>query len=188
MIFLVHSWCEAMEAHGTQNPGDFVQLIYADRMRQNEDKKRVLDVYSSVFEGNDFPLYQKTGRFFIDERSVRFGKSQIKRTTNGSAVRLTSISIFKTCMNQFYLPQRSLDDENELFLMHNQTPALEALVDCVNMKWMTILVGDSCEGKTSMIHTLAQLVGHKLVSLAVNSQMDVTELLGGFEQVKQIYF
>ncbi|CAL1534630.1 unnamed protein product, partial [Lymnaea stagnalis] len=39
----------------------------------------------------------------------------------------------------------------------------------------------SC-GKTSLVKLLAQLTGHPLVVLPMNSSMDTTELLGGFEQ------
>lgn len=38
-------------------------------------------------------------------------------------------------------------------------------------------------GKTSVIKTLAQLCGHELRILSVNSGMDTNEILGGFEQV-----
>lgn len=34
-----------------------------------------------------------------------------------------------------------------------------------------------------MIRTLAQLTGHKLVEFPMNSDMDTTELVGGFQQV-----
>lgn len=51
----------------------------------------------------------------------------------------------------------------------------------------SIQVGDSGVGKTCVVKLLAQLTGHKLVNLTVNSDMDVTELLGGFQQVRNIY-
>lgn len=41
----------------------------------------------------------------------------------------------------------------------------------------------SGSGKTSVIKTLAQLCGHELRILSVNSSMDTIEILGGFEQV-----
>ncbi|CAB0012963.1 unnamed protein product, partial [Nesidiocoris tenuis] len=44
-------------------------------------------------------------------------------------------------------------------------------------------VGDSYCGKSSVVKTLAQLVGKKVYSIPVSSAMDTTELLGGFEQV-----
>ncbi|XP_011501205.1 PREDICTED: midasin-like [Ceratosolen solmsi marchali] len=50
------------------------------------------------------------------------------------------------------------------------------------MNWMSILVGGSGCGKNSIVRVLAQLAGQKLKSIVVNSAMDTTEILGGFEQ------
>lgn len=41
----------------------------------------------------------------------------------------------------------------------------------------------SC-GKTSLVQVLAELTGNRLEMMAMNSAMDTTELLGGFEQVR----
>lgn len=54
---------------------------------------------------------------------------------------------------------------------------------CVHMSWMVILVGPAAVGKTSLVELLAHLTGHRLKVMAMNSAMDTTELLGGFEQV-----
>lgn len=54
---------------------------------------------------------------------------------------------------------------------------------CVQMSWMVILVGPASVGKTSLVQLLAQLTGHTLKIMAMNSAMDTTELLGGYEQV-----
>lgn len=56
---------------------------------------------------------------------------------------------------------------------------------CVEKGWMTILVGPTASGKTSLVRLLALLTGHRLRVMAMNSAMDTTELLGGFEQVNQ---
>ena len=50
---------------------------------------------------------------------------------------------------------------------------------CVDMK----KVGGSCSGKSSVVQTLAELTGHKLMEFPMNSDTDTTELLGGFQQV-----
>ena len=64
------------------NPGEFVQMIYADRMRKMEDKEEVLAIYERTF-GSEFPVYRKTGKFFIDEDSLHFGRALIHRVTDG---------------------------------------------------------------------------------------------------------
>ena len=44
-------------------------------------------------------------------------------------------------------------------------------------------VGGRASGKASVVQSLAQLVGQKLVEFPMNSDTDTTELLGGFQQV-----
>lgn len=56
---------------------------------------------------------------------------------------------------------------------------------CVEMNWMPILVGPTASGKTSAVRLLAQLTGHTLLEFAMNSSVDTTELLGGFEQARE---
>ena len=50
---------------------------------------------------------------------------------------------------------------------------------------VALQVGGSASGKTSLVHVLASLTGNRLDVLPMNSAMDTTELLGGFEQVRQ---
>lgn len=44
-------------------------------------------------------------------------------------------------------------------------------------------VGASGCGKSNVVRLLAALTGQQLKSIAMNSAMDTTEILGGFEQV-----
>ena len=44
-------------------------------------------------------------------------------------------------------------------------------------------VGSQSCGKSSIVQMLSSLTGNQLNVLAMNSAMDTTELLGGFEQV-----
>lgn len=71
----------------------------------------------------------------------------------------------------------------KLSLLHHSLQPLESLMKCVHMGWMVILVGPAAAGKTSLVQLLAYLTGHQLKIMAMNSSMDTTELLGGFEQV-----
>lgn len=70
-----------------------------------------------------------------------------------------------------------------LSITHQSLRPLESLMKCVEMGWMSILVGPTASGKTSLVRLLALLTGHRLRVMAMNSAMDTTELLGGFEQV-----
>uniref|UniRef100_A0A3Q2D7A0 Midasin n=1 Tax=Cyprinodon variegatus TaxID=28743 RepID=A0A3Q2D7A0_CYPVA len=70
-----------------------------------------------------------------------------------------------------------------LSVTHQCLKPLESLMKCVDMGWMTIVVGPTASGKTGLVRLLALLTGHRLRVMAMNSAMDTTELLGGFEQV-----
>jgi len=52
-----------------------------------------------------------------------------------------------------------------------------------NVSFLDAQVGPRSCGKTSLVHLVAQLTGNRLEVMAMNSAMDTTELLGGFEQV-----
>lgn len=70
-----------------------------------------------------------------------------------------------------------------LSITHKALRPLESLMKCVEMGWMAVLVGPTGSGKTSLVRLLALLTGRHLRVMAMNSSMDTTELLGGFEQV-----
>ncbi|CAL4138118.1 unnamed protein product, partial [Meganyctiphanes norvegica] len=158
-------WCDVLDQHQdskTYNPGEFLGLIYSDRMRTYEDKMKVFEIYKKIF-GDSYPSYHSSGRFHITQKTLQIGHSLLTRNEDGHT---------------------SMEERGDkLYLMHQHLPTLESLITCINMNWMTILVGGSGTGKTSLVKLLAQLSGKSLMTLTVNSDMDVTELLGGFEQV-----
>lgn len=49
--------------------------------------------------------------------------------------------------------------------------------------YLYLKVGPKSSGKTSLARLAAQLTGTKLDVMAMNSSIDTTELLGGYEQV-----
>nr|XP_045588861.1 midasin-like [Procambarus clarkii] len=115
-------WCDIMikyQPKESYNPGQFVGLIYSDRMRTDGDKKNVFDLYDSVF-GENYPSYRSTGRFHITRTTVQVGHSKLNRNQDGD---------------------HSEDDDGEdLYVMHHQLPVMESLINCINMNWMSILV------------------------------------------------
>ena len=56
----------------------------------------------------------------------------------------------------------------------------------LKVMYLSQQVGSQSCGKSSLVHMLASLSGNRLNVLAMNSAMDTTELLGGFEQVTEI--
>ncbi|XP_071334594.1 midasin isoform X2 [Trachinotus anak] len=155
-------WCQLIQADqspGFFSPGQHVALVYADRMRTEADKAQVLSVFRKVF-GEDFEPYSGSRQFHITPLNLQVGFSVLQRS-GGAPVAL----------------------DPPLSITHQALRPLESLMKCVEMGWMTILVGPTASGKTSLVRLLALLTGHRLRVMAMNSAMDTTELLGGFEQV-----
>ncbi|XP_077160450.1 midasin isoform X2 [Paroedura picta] len=154
-------WCHVMlldQSPGIYDPGQHMFLMYGERMRTEADRKKVVSVFKDIF-GQDANLYMGTRQFHITPYDVQVGFSSLPRAN---------------CVPP---PGRNLS------LLHHSLQPLESIMKCVQMNWMVILVGPASAGKTSLVQLLAHLSGHKLKIMAMNSSMDTTELLGGFEQV-----
>ena len=72
--------------------------------------------------------------------------------------------------------------ESQYSLIPGQFDALEAVAHCVQRGWMSILVGASASGKTTIVQMLAALSGNRLRQAALTAATDTSELLGSFEQ------
>ncbi|KAF2979584.1 hypothetical protein EK904_005640 [Melospiza melodia maxima] len=154
-------WCQLMlvdQSPGCYDPGQHVFLVYGERMRTREDKEKVISVYRDIF-GQEASVYTGTREFHINPYNVQIGYSVLSRGN--------------------YIPHSG----RTLSLLHHSLQSLESVMKCVHMSWMVILVGPAAVGKTSLVELLAHLTGHRLKIMAMNSAMDTTELLGGFEQV-----
>lgn len=121
----------------------------------------MLQVFRKVF-GEDFEPYSGSREFHITPLNLQVGFSVLPRS--GGA---------------------PLAQDPPLSVTHQVLRPLESLMKCVEKGWMTILVGPTASGKTSLVRLLALLTGHRLRVMAMNSSMDTTELLGGFEQVRR---
>uniref|UniRef100_A0A8C6J801 Midasin n=1 Tax=Melopsittacus undulatus TaxID=13146 RepID=A0A8C6J801_MELUD len=154
-------WCQLMlvdQSPGCYDPGQHVFLVYGERMRTREDKEKVISTFRDIF-GQEADVYTGTREFHITPYNVQIGYSVLSRGN--------------------YTPRPG----RNLSLLHHSLQSLEFIMKCVHMSWMVILVGPAAVGKTSLVELLAHLTGHRLKIMAMNSAMDTTELLGGFEQV-----
>ncbi|CAM1297592.1 MDN1 (predicted) [Pycnogonum litorale] len=159
-------WCEIMKRKQNEdayNPGNFVQLIYGDRMQTRGDKSTVHDLYERVF-GEDYPLRKSNRNFVVTRNVLQVGQSFLSRSNVSGR-------------------SYSSSWRSSLCVLNRQLDSFESLMLCLEMGWMAILVGNEGTGKSSMIHALSQLTGHQLDVITVNSSMDTGDLLGGFEQV-----
>ncbi|XP_071998055.1 midasin isoform X2 [Engystomops pustulosus] len=157
----IFRWCHLMlhdQSPGSYNPSQHVFLVYGERMRSKEDRRRLISVYLEVF-GKENDPYLGTRHFHISPQNIQVGFSVLPRGTSSYSTTHRNMS-----------------------LLHHSLQSLEPVMKCVEMGWMVILVGPAAAGKSSLIQLLALLTGNKLNVMAMNSAMDTTELLGGFEQ------
>lgn len=154
-------WCELVEKEKYQlnnqlvfKPEKFIDLIYIDRFRTEEDKNYAIKLFEKHF--NTTYSNQSKG-FQLTKNYLQVGNSILKRKSY-------------------------LTSEFDYQLLPQQTKALESIMKCCEMGWMSILIGESNVSKSSIVNLLSILTGNTLKILSVNSEMDSTELLGGFEQ------
>ncbi|XP_014672453.1 PREDICTED: midasin-like [Priapulus caudatus] len=141
------------------DPSEHAGLVYAARMRTRDDEVKVHALYEATFGGR---MYDSSRHLAVTTETVQVGHSFLARRAHEGAVRR--------------------HEGAPLQLLRQHLPTMEALMQCVDMRWMAILIGPQGCGKTSVVHALARLAGRTLKVLAMNSGMDTTELLGGFEQ------
>ena len=136
----------------------YIDTVYLQRLRTTEDREYVKKIFKEIFEEdfdlNIYPYYQ-ISKDFIQVGGVRLERSKLRSS----------------------LPDKQLQ------LLHSQLNALENLMRCVELNWMSIILGPAASGKTCLVQLLAKLSGRDLKQFWMNSSVDTTELLGGFEQV-----
>ncbi|XP_058222016.1 midasin-like isoform X2 [Rhododendron vialii] len=136
----------------------FLNVIYVLRMRTTADRRKVVQLYEEVFGRkavlNPYPCVQLNPRYLV---------------------------VGNTCIDRNRY-QSSKSSNSELKILPGLRHSLEAAALCVQHEWLSILVGPSSSGKTSLIRLLAQLTGNVLNEISLSSASDITDLLGSFEQ------
>lgn len=153
-------WLELLSSHTglttQRQAGDFMSLVVRQRFRTPQDRAKVDQLYTGVFGQPP-----KTRRLFhrITKEWIQVGHALIPRRTN---------------------PQLPLTEA--LTLLIRQLPILETMMTCIERKWPCILVGPSGSGKSSVIRLLASVAGYELDEMALNTDIDTMDIVGGFEQ------
>lgn len=163
----IQRWCEALIKDQSNSkevsPGKFVDMLYVNRMRTAEDKDKMTRNYDEIF-CPEYPRSDNTSQFNISDKEIVIGDVVLERKPE---------KLFKN--------RRAM--ETKLLVLRNQLATLKSLAQSVKMNWLSILVGPTATGKSSIVQVLAELTGNELQVLPVTSAMDVSDLLGGFEQV-----
>ena len=150
----------------TKQASRFIDLIYCQRMRTQIDRNYIINIFNEIF---GFSLQKFTDisypKFKLTSKNLQIGFSNL--TVNQRSI----------------IIKQQLNLGLELQILPCQLNILENIMKCIEMNWMVILLGSSGSGKTSIIQLLSTLVGKNLYQFWMNSSVDTTELLGGFEQI-----
>ena len=71
----------------------------------------------------------------------------------------------------------------DLAILKQNLPIMETMMTAITQETPCILVGPSGVGKTRLLRLLASVAGVELDEIAINSDIDTTDVVGGFEQV-----
>ncbi len=148
-------WCEAVsEFNDDYTINRMGRLLFIERFRTPKDRENLLETLSECVP---FDASASLG-ISMDEESVTIGGASLTRETESDTV------------------------GDDLVVLSEQFSILESLMFCVRLKWIPLLVGSSCAGKTRAVQTLARLAGKKLHVMTLSSVSDTSDLLGSFEQ------
>lgn len=148
-------WFKLLDSRpGNLSPSQFLDVVISHRFRTAQDKAIVTQLYTDMFG-----TAPHTRSYFHNLSSLAYniGFGTLDR---GQLINLSTTS--------------NITPQN--------LPINESVTLCVENRWPCLLVGASGSGKTTTIRHLAALKGAKLVELALNSDTDTMDLIGGFEQ------
>lgn len=150
-------WFKLLDRYsGDIPPWQFLDVAISQRFRTDEDRCLVAGLYAEVFGE---PPGTKSYFHNLGSKAYRVGLGLLRRNQTVQQFPNTHVTV----------TTRDL-------------PVMEALLLCLEHAWPTVLVGTSGCGKTSILRKTAALAGAKLIGLALNSDTDAMDLVGGFEQ------
>ncbi|KAF8466620.1 hypothetical protein BDZ91DRAFT_848756 [Kalaharituber pfeilii] len=142
----------------TRSPSEYLDVIVKQRFRTSQDKAYVDQLYKEVF--GHYP--ERRNLFHrITEQFFQVGHALIQRTSSN---------------------HQHTAAHGEA-LLTTQLATVEAVMTCVERNWPCILVGPSGSGKSSIIRLLAVIAGSVLDEMALNTDIDTMDIVGGFEQL-----
>lgn len=164
----IFRWCDLVIADKEGDPSTYVGLLFIDRLRTEEDRRLVKQLYQEVcqqrcqgstqlLQVDDVSLYPGVKEMCVLPFEVRLGRHVVTSCDTRSIV---------------------IDPPPSALL-----PTLDNLVTCVEKRWPVLLTGVSGSGKSTCLQTLARLYSRHLVTLPVTPSTDSTDLIGCFEQV-----
>ncbi|KAJ3272914.1 hypothetical protein HDV01_005111 [Terramyces sp. JEL0728] len=157
-------WIDLMiKNENYHNPAEYLNILYVQRMRTDEDRESVRKIYHDVF-GELPEVVLESPYFKLTDEFLVVG-NQVCRRTNNRGTHKHGIPV------------------DGLQVMVSSLPIIHSLLMCIKTRSTALLVGPTACGKSSLVRLLAQFCGEKLEEFSLNPGVDALELLGGFEQV-----
>ncbi|KAJ3507966.1 hypothetical protein NLJ89_g6013 [Agrocybe chaxingu] len=138
-------------------PQDFLRSVYLHRFRISQDRSQARRIFDAAALTS--PLEEDDAPAW---------------TITPSEIHIGHLSMTRRNFSPLSRPRR---------VLKMQLSALQALGDCVSQSWLAIVTGPNNSGKSSVIHTLANITGHQLLEVSINGATDTMDILGSFEQV-----
>ncbi len=138
-------------------PADYINVLFLQRFRSSRDLSAISSSLKQQLTFDDQP---RCYYHALSADAVEVGLAVLKRNPVVQP-----------------LPGRPFKIANQAALQ-----IAESLMLCVQNNWPCLLVGPSGSGKTNVILQISRLVGADITDLALNPEMDVMDLIGGYEQ------
>ncbi|KAI0373653.1 midasin [Pilatotrama ljubarskyi] len=136
------------------HPSQYLSTVILQRFRTPEDRHRARKIFADIFsEEHDLNRPGLT----ITPSHLQIGNHLSQRRGRHSAVRGGRV-------------------------LQESIPALESLGTCIAHGWLAILTGPRNSGKTTLIRTMANMLGKTLYEVPINNATDATDILGSFEE------
>ncbi|PIC35238.1 hypothetical protein B9Z55_014659 [Caenorhabditis nigoni] len=136
--------------------GEGFELVYMARTRREEDKELIRSIYEKTMNEK---LVSRSVLLTVDVKDMRIGKCTLKRNAQTTPI------------------------ASNRRLLASQMALMHSVATCVELNWLTLLVGPRNCGKRTVIENIANICGRKLKSITLNADTDAQELIGNYEQV-----
>ncbi|KFD67272.1 hypothetical protein M514_05069, partial [Trichuris suis] len=136
---------------------DAAEIIYAYRFRTPNDRRQLVEMACEIFGQQPSRLWNQ---FSVTDGFLFACDTSLERAASPHVSEILERAILLSSLAKY----------------------MRAMMHCINMDFLTILVGKSRVGKSMLVRTLAGLCRQKLNIFYLTADTDVTELLGCYEQ------
>lgn len=182
----ISRWCDLISAAGVRSEsaavalsGHYAAMLFSHKMQSKADKQQAEALIEQCWNGH--PLQEEFCRHLrcpqkvsvaLSSESIGIGWCELSRTEQIRSLPPGASSQLNQAIAS-----------SGLELASSSVPALEWIATACKMAWMAILVSPDVRRATHIVRTLASVCSQPLVEIPMSSTSDISDLLGGFEQM-----